>query len=163
MMYHPIKFGCKKISWYSLAHDVASPYQVWLQRRFRSWWNIVQMNIHWNYLLCDLDLHTTSFHKTVQLMIMCHQTKSAKVSSSWDTLESYVLTIWYFTVTLALKTANQSLWKTLWLMMMQHSTKFGGKRFNCSEINIHWHFEVLLQLWPWTQQSNFSIKHSGLW
>ena len=72
MMYHPIKFGCKKISSSAdmaetlifdqmsshcdpevedskpiflhdtLAYDVASPYQVWLQK-------IQQlMNIHWN-------------------------------------------------------------------------------------------------------------------
>ena len=77
MMYHPIKFGCKKISSSAykletvisdqmschcdpqledskqifshdiLAHDVASPYQIWLQkvqqlRRYRP------DNIHWN-------------------------------------------------------------------------------------------------------------------
>ena len=77
MMYHPIKFACKKISSAAdmveagildqmsphcdpklddskpiflhdtLAHDVASPYQVWLQK-FSSWADIVQMNIHWN-------------------------------------------------------------------------------------------------------------------
>ena len=46
-------------------------------------------------------------------------------------------------------------------------SKFGSKMFNVSEdiiwTNIHWHFKILLWPWPWTQQSNFSKKHSGLW
>ena len=66
----------------------------------------------------------------------------------------------------SLKTANQSFWKTIWLIMMHHHTKFGIKRFSNSEniiqTSIHWHFEILLQPWPWTKPPNFSIKHSCL-
>ena len=76
-MYHPLKFGCKKISSSAdivetvisdqmsphcdpeledstpiflhdtLAHDVASPYKVGY-RRFSCCGDIVQVNIHWN-------------------------------------------------------------------------------------------------------------------
>ena len=76
MMYHPIIFGYKKISTSAdmvetvifdqmsphshsdprledrktifLHDDVASPYQVWLNRRFRSGGDIIQINIPWN-------------------------------------------------------------------------------------------------------------------
>ena len=90
---------------------------------------------------CDFDFdHNSaiqSFHKTIQLMIMCHQTKlsSKRISSSDDTLKSHIL-IWSFTVTLTLKTANQSFWKVIWLIMMHHNTKFDGKRFSDSETTI---------------------------
>ena len=111
-------------------------------------------------LFCDLDHDHNraiqSFHKTIQLMKMCHQLKFSgkRISSSEDILESQILIIWSFTVTLTLKTANKSFWKTIWLITMHHQTKFGSKRFsNSKEItctNIHWHFEILLWPWPWT-------------
>ena len=128
---------------------------------------------------CDFDFdHNSaiqSFHKTIQLMIMCHQTKlsSKRISSSDDTLKSHIL-IWSFTVTLTLKTANQSFWKVIWLIMMHHHTKFGGKgsvittkRLRYSEdiiwTNINWHFKILLWPWPCIQQSSFCKEHFGLW
>ena len=37
------------------------------------------------------------------------------------------------TVTLTLKTASQSFWKTIWLIMMQYYTMFGSKSFIDSE------------------------------
>ena len=90
-----------------------------------------------------------------------------QISTSEDILESYILIISSFTVTLALKTANQSFLKTIWLIIKHHYTKFGSKRFGDSEniiwTNIHWHFEIVLWPWPWTQQSSVSIKHSGPW
>ena len=55
------------------------------------------------------------------------------------------------TVTLTLKSANQSLWMTIWLMAMHYHTKFGSKNLSDSEdiwTNIHQHFKMLL--WPWT-------------
>ena len=75
-------------------------------------------------LFCDLDLDHNraiqSFHQTVQLMMMCHQTMFSckRISSSEDIfiLESHILILWSFTVTLTLKTAIQSFWKTIWLM-----------------------------------------------
>ena len=137
-------------------------------RRFSNWGDVIQMNIHWNF-----DLHHNrviqSFHKTIQLMIMWHQTKfrCKRISSSDSILHSRILIVLFLTVTLISKTANQSLWETIWLIMMHHHAKFGSKRFsdlgNIIWTNIHWQFEILLWPWPWTQQSNFSIKHSGLW
>ena len=41
--------------------------------------------------------------------------------------------IWSFTVTLILKTANQSFWKTICLMMLHHHTKFASTRFSSWE------------------------------
>ena len=102
-------------------------------------------------LSCDLDLDHNiaiqSFHKTFQLMTMCHQIKSGckRISSSEDVLESHTLII-RVTVSLTLKTANQSFWKTIWLMMMHHRTKFRSKRFSNSDqiiwTNTHQHFEI---------------------
>ena len=44
---------------------------------------------------------------------------------------------------------------TLWLMMLHHHIKFGNKTFWGSEdiiqTNIHWHFELSLWPWTWTQ------------
>ena len=64
-------------------------------RRFSSWGDIVQMNIHWNSeLFCDFDLDhnraNQSFHKTIHLMMICHQTKFSckKISSSADMVET---------------------------------------------------------------------------
>ena len=126
-----------------------------------------------NLFYFDLDHNRAiqSFHKTIQLMMMCHQTKFSceRIRSSEDISESHILIIWSFAVTLTLKTANQSFWKTIWLIMMHHHTKFGSKRFSVSEdiiwTNIHSHFEILLWPWSWTQQSFFFLSkiHSGLW
>ena len=167
MMHHRIKFSCQNISssadmvdtvtsdymspqWYyeiedskpvflhdTLAHDDASLYQVWLQK--------VQQLKRYRPDEHSLEFSTFSVtltviqcvHKTIQLMMMCHQTKFSckRIRSSEDTLESHILIIWSFTVTL--KTANQSFWKTVWLIMMHHHTKFGSKRFSKSE-DIFW-------------------------
>ena len=101
---------------------------------------------------------------------MCHQTRFSckRISSSEDILESHNLNIWSFTVTLTLKKANQSLWKTIWLRMMHHHTKFGSRRFSHSEniiwTNIHWH-----KIWnfavPLTLDLNITIQfpHETLW
>ena len=123
-------------------------------------------------LFCDLDLDHNraikSFHKAIHLMMMCHQTKFSckRISSSDNILKRHLLIILSVTVTLNLKTANQSFWKTIWLIMVHDHTNFVSKRFSIPEDiiwkNIHWHSEILLWRWPWTQQSHFSIKHSGL-
>ena len=113
---------------------------------------------------CDHELdHNTaiqSFQKTIKLLMMHHQTKFSckRISSSDDILKSHVLIVWSLTVTLTLKTVNKSYWKTIWLIMMHHHIKFRRYLDKHSE-----HFETLLWPWPWTQQSNFSIRHSGLW
>ena len=85
------------------------------------------------------------------LMMMGHQSKFSckRISSSDNILKSNILIILSITVTLTFKTANQSFWKTIWLIMMHHHTKFGSKRFSDSEYiwkSIHWHFAVTLTL-----------------
>ena len=156
----------------TLAHDDASSYQVWLQKvkkKIPSRWTV---NGILNFSR-DLDaVHNRaiqSFHKTIQLKMMCQQTKFSckRISSSENTSESHILTIWSFTVILTLKTVNQPFRKIIWLLMMHHHTKFGSKRFNDSEgivwTNIHWYFQILLWPWPWTHQSNFFIRYFCLW
>ena len=152
-----------------LAHDNASPYQFWSQ-------NVLQLRRHHpdehaqEFLTFSVTLTLTTTEQsnvsTIQLLV-CHKTKFSckRISSSEDKrlYSDYMI----LPVTMTLKTTNQSFWKTIWLTMMQHHTSFGSKRFNISEdtiwTNIHWHFEIKLCPWPWTQESNFSIRHSGLW
>ena len=100
-----------------------------------------------------------SFHKIIHLKMMCHQAKFSckRISSSGNTLKSQILIILSLTVTLTLKTANLSVWKTISLIMMHHHTKFGSKSFSDSEDIIWTNIN-----WPWTKQSSFSIEHSGL-
>ena len=120
MLHHHNKFGYR---WFSSSGDA------------------VQVNIHWNFEhFCDLDLDHNkaiqSFHKTtLHLMMMCHQTKFSckRISSSDNILKRHILIILSLTVTLTLKTASQSFWKTIWLIMMQYYTMFGSKSFSDSE------------------------------
>ena len=97
----------KPIFLHILAHDVASLYQIWLQKvlqQRRTFTGILN-------LFCDLDLDHNraiqSFHKTIHLMMICHQTKFSckKISSSGNTLKSHILIILFLTMTLTLKTA----------------------------------------------------------
>ena len=160
------------------AHNVASPYQVWLQK-ISGWGDIVQMNIHWNSepicafigilnLFCDLDLDHNraiqSFHKTIHLMMMCHQTKFSckRISSSDNILKRHSLIMLSVIVTMTLKSADPSFWGTIRLTMMHYHTRFGSKRFIISEdiiqTTIHWPSKILLWPRPWTHQSNVSMK-----
>ena len=117
----------------TLAHDVASPYQVWLQK-VSSWADMST----WTFtgilnLFCDLALDHSraiqSFHKTIHLMTMCIHTKfSCKRKSSSDNISKrHTLIMLFITVTLTLKTTIKFLHQTLWLMMMYYQTKFGSK------------------------------------
>ena len=159
----------------TLAHDVVSPYQVSLQT-VSSWGYIIQMNIHYNsepfpwpwpwpqqsnpiFSQDNLPYDNVPSNQVFFVLFLS--------ISRADILKRHILIILSTTVTLNLKTANQSVSKPIWLIMMHHHTTFGSKRFSVSEdtiwTNIHLHFEILLWPWPWTWQSNFSIKHSGLW
>ena len=90
-------------------------------------------------LFCDLDLDHNraiqSFHKTIHLMTMCHKTKFSckRIISSDIISKRHILIILSVTVTLTLKTADQSFWRTIWLIMMHQHTKSGSKRFSISE------------------------------
>ena len=112
-----------------LAHDVASPYQVWLQK-VSSWADMST----WTFtgilnLFCDLALDHSraiqSFHKTIHLMTMCIHTKfSCKRKSSSDNISKrHTLIMLFITVTLTFKTANQSFWKTIPLIIMHHQNQ----------------------------------------
>ena len=156
----------------TLTHNDASPYQG-LITKGSAVEEILSRYIFTGILnlFCDLDLDHNraiqSFHKTIQLLMMCHQSKFSckRISSSDNILKSHIF-ILSLTVTLILKTANQSFWKTIWLIMMHHHAKFGyTKQFSNSEkiiwTIIHWHCKMLLWPWPSTQNPNFSIRHSG--
>ena len=141
-------------------HDTKFAY-----KRFSSSEDIVQIDIHWNFepLLWPWPWShgpINFFQKTIQLKIVCHQISFSckRISSSEDRLESHSLTVWSLIVTLILKTAKQSFWKTLWLMMMQHRAKLGSKRFRDSDdiiwTNIYWQFEVKFCCEPDLEHSN---------
>ena len=126
-------------------------------KKILSWWTCTE-------ILClschnlDLDHNSAiqSLHKLIQHLMMCHQTKVSckNIGSSEDILESHVLIIWSFAVTLTLTSAHQFFGKTIWIIMTYHHTKFGNERFRNSKdtirTNIHWHFEILLWPWSWT-------------
>ena len=99
--------------------------------------------------------------------MMCQQTKFTckRINSSDNILQRHILIILSVTVTLTLKTANQSFWKTMWLIMIHHHIKFGSKRFSFSEdiiwANIHltfWNFAVTLTL-----NTTIQLLHKTLW
>ena len=115
----------------TLAHDVASPYQVWLQK--------VQQQSR-----CHSDEHslkfwtfsvTFSLTTTEQSNLFTRQSSlwwwaiqpslvPKRICSSDEIFKSHIFIILSLTVTLTLKTANQSFWKTIWLIMIHHHTKF---------------------------------------
>ena len=126
------------------------------QKMFR-----IPVNVHLDDISSTVEPSVTKFG-----MMMHHQTKFCckRISSSDNILKSNILIILSLTVILTLDTPNHSFWKTIWLIMMHHYTmvvegsaiqKISGQTFR--------HFEILLWPWPCTQQSNLSIKHSGLW
>ena len=84
----------------TLANDDASPYQVWLQnvqqlRRYRPEEHSLKF---WTFPVALLDHNRPiqSLHKTIQLMMMCHQTTFSckRISSSDDRKSYFVYTTW---------------------------------------------------------------------
>ena len=57
--------------------------------------------------------------------------------------------------------------RAVWLMMLYYQTKFGCKRTSgledIVEIVLFWLYKPSLWPWHWTQWTNFSAWHSGLW
>ena len=97
-------------------------------------------------LLCYKQLHCIwqFFCDTRRILagnknVLCniqHFVVSDFVISNFDcVIDSHILLIWPITVTLTLKTANQSFRKTLWFMMTYQHTKCGLK--NIIWTNIH--------------------------
>ena len=113
----------------TLANNVASPYQFWLQKvqQLRRYGPDEHSLEFWTFSV-TLTLTTTEqsnfFQKTFHLMMMCHQTKFSckRISSSDNIFKRQNLIILSVTVILTLKTANQSFWKTIWLIITHHHT-----------------------------------------
>ena len=97
-------------------------------KRFSSWGDIVQINIHWDF---EPFLWPSPF--TRQSSLWWCALKSSLVAK--DQLfrrynrNCHILIIWAFAVTSTLKTAHKSFCMTLRLMMMHHNTKFGKNLF----------------------------------
>ena len=70
-------------------------------------------------------------------------------------------------MTLTLNTVIPFFHRTLWLKMMYNQTKFGCRPTSTledtTEIVIFWLYKPSLWPWHWTQWTNFSAWHSGLW
>ena len=133
-------------------------------RRFSSWGDIVQMNIHWNsepflwpWPWPQQSNPIFSQHNPPYDDVPSNQVYLQKDHSSDNILKSHILITLFLTVTLTLKTAKECFWKTIWFIMMHHHTKFGSKRFSRSETitwtNIQRHSEVVQWPCPWIQQS----------
>ena len=116
------------------------------------------------------------------LLIINHHNKFGKkwLNSSGDTEQTrsdtqrkyhpnkHSLTFWTFTVTLTLNAVIPFFHRTLQLMKLYYQTKFGCKKNPSSledttEIVIFQLYKPLLWPWHWTQRTNFSAWHSGLW
>ena len=74
----------------TLAHDVASPYQVWLQKvQQLKRYHPDEQSLEFS---SDLDHNRAiqPFHKTIRLTVICYQTKFSckRISSSADTEQS---------------------------------------------------------------------------
>ena len=118
---------------------------------------------------------------THHLIITNHHTKFGKkwLSGSVDTEQTesdtrrkyhwdkHSPTFWTSPVTLTLNSGVQFSHRILQLMILYYQTKFGCKPISnledTTEIVIFWLYKPLLWPWHWTQWTNFSLWHSGLW
>ena len=185
MMYHLINIGCKKISSSAdmvdtvifdqmsphcdpeledskpillndtFAHNVASPYHVWLQKvqgmtRYRPdelslefWTSSVTLTV-------TTTVQSNFFHKTIHLMMMYHQTKFSckRISSSDNIPKSHILIVLSLTVILTLTTTEQSNFfhKTIHLMIMCHQTKFSCNKISSSSNILTSHIVIIVAL-----------------
>ena len=120
----------KPIFLHIFAHDVASPYQVWLQKvQHQRIYHSDEHSLEFLTFSVTLTLTTTqqSFFSTRNhFMLVCHQTKFTckRVSNSDKISKSHILIILFLTVS-----------TRRWLMMLHHHTKFGNKMF-CDSENI---------------------------
>ena len=159
-------------------------------RRFSSWGdNPDEHSLEFWTSSVTLTLTTTeqSNHFTRRLMMMYYQNKFSCqiISNSDNVLKSHILIILSLTVTLTLETANQTFWKTIWLIIMHHHTNLVVKglaiqkissgqtfiKFGCQGINssenivervIFWSYEPSLWPWPWNS-NNYKKFAMTLW
>ena len=121
-------------------------------------------------------------HMTHRLMIIHHNNKFGQkkwssspgnIEQTWsDTWRKYhpdkhSLTFLTFTMTLTFNAVIPFFHRKLWLMTVYYQTKFGCKLTSSlqdtREIVIFWLYMPSLWPWHWTQWTNFSAWHSGLW
>ena len=134
-----------------LAHDDAATYQVWLQKvqQLRRYPDKVTGMM---YLPVTLTLTTRAIKFSQDNPAYGVPSNQAKLQKDQiSILESHILIIWSFTVSLILKTVHQSFWKTLWLTITYNQIKFGCKKISSSEdiaeTVIFWSYQLFL--WPW--------------
>ena len=130
------------------------------------------MNIHWNFepFLWPWSWQQQSksnfFTRQSSLWWWATNTKfSCKRSSTSEDITKAIFWLSYAVILTLKTTANKSFWKTIWLMMMRHDTKFGGKRFRNSEDIVwtdnsltFWNFAVTLTL-----KTAIQFLHKTLW
>ena len=120
---------------------------------------------------CDLDLEVSNKTKILHdsgswccitipnLVTKCPVIQ--KISSGLS------LTMWTFTVTLTLNPVIPFFHRTLQLIMLYYQTKFGCKLTHSLDDTtgtvIFLFYKPSLWPWHWTQWTNFSARHSGLW
>ena len=122
----------------TLAHDAASPYQVWRQhilwlRRYLDKYSL----IYWTFtvtLTLNEEIHffpqdTPAYDAVLSNQVWLQRNQHFRRYSR----NSHILIISELAVTLTLKTVNQFFCVTLWLMMLYKYTKFGNKMFCSSE------------------------------
>ena len=57
----------------------------------------------------------------------------------------------------------QSFHKIFRLILMYHQTEFGSKWNRWEYMVMWWLYEPLLWSWPWREQSNHFVRHTGSW
>ena len=142
-------------------------------RRFSSWGDTVQINIHWNSE--PLLWHWPGPQQSNPICSQdnppydnapSNQASCKRISSSGNIKKRSYFDYIILNCDLDFEDSKSFFLKDN-LAHNDASPYPSSKRLSNSEniiwINIHWHSEILLWPWPWTQQSNFSIKHSGLW
>ena len=133
----------------TLAHNAASSYQVWLQKiqQLRRYPPDEYSLEFWTFsvTLTRTTTEQSNLFTRQSTLWWCtsNQVSCKRMSSSDNISKRYILIILSLTVTLTLKTANQSFWVTIWLMMMHHLTKFCSKRFSNSEDIIWKNIDIL--------------------
>ena len=118
----------------ALAHDDASPYQLWLQkvqqlRRYRPDEHLLEFSTFLVTFTFTTTRQSNFFHNTIQLMMIYHNF-GCKISSSVDMVETVISDYICLHCDLDLEGSEPSFWKTIWLMIMHHHTKFGCKRLS---------------------------------
>ena len=154
-----------------LDSDDVSPDQIWLlrNRQFRKCSTKSHVLIIWAIAVTfTLKIATTKcLHNSGSWCCITIPNLVTKCSMIQKISSAHSLTFWTFIVTLTLKTVIPLFHRTILLMMLYYQTKFGCKPTSSleatTEIVIVWLYKPSLWPWHWTQWTNFSAQHFGLW